>query len=394
EDSFFNFDENNNSVLENQNGFNFRFMSIVDQLRRNGIHLTLAHSHQEVATTFSTHQHVLLIEEGCLPSAALIKSMLLASPPAILSVKDEPSAQGFERIAASEKWGGLALIDGENLTKVNTIPDDWDLISTLMRQSVQTDCNRILGETSVKEVITKNDAQTFVLKITDKAVPDQISYMLLLGTAPKKNQNIFNIYLFPLLEKLSLPRLARYKKAGLWLSLSVFILAGLSLPTAFLGWLSFTVFLMMLAGLAEHAGNRLNEIQLRAGRRKQKKQICHTRIILAAFALILSSYPVSKEMGWGIFPLGTLIIITTIAADQEAKHSRRFATGYKGRYYLHFDYMIWIMFPFALMSHYSLSFWLGGLSFLTGLSILNYAAALQRFQKTLQKAHLFSKKMP
>ncbi|MFT8736294.1 MAG: hypothetical protein ABF760_02395 [Zymomonas mobilis] len=387
ENSFSDFSENNASVLENESGLNFYLVSIVDKLRREGIQLTLAHTNQEVAAAFSAEQHILLIQEGCLPSPNLIVSLLQISSPAILTIKDVDSSQNFERIDASNRWGGMVLIDGDSVQSVLTIPEEWDLFSTLMRQAVQSGYNRIKADTPSG---IQKSYQNLVLKITGQENPDSITKILLQMQTGEEKSNLFEKHVFPAFESRVIPWLARHKKSGFGLFIATSALVILALPAALTGMTALSVLLLILSGFSGDSCNKLNELQLKAGRKRCTQQIYYGRRIIAGLSLTLSCYPVSRQIGWGVLPLVFLVIFANIAAGQEENCSKRWATGHKEYYYLYFEYIIWIMAPFSLLSYYNLHCWIGGLWLLSSLSIFSYWKSSQRFKK-INDSLFFSK---
>ena len=59
--------------------------------------------------------------------------------------------QGFERIDATRRWGGLASISDHMVRELAGMPGEWDMILTLLRMAVQAEARRLYCEPALFE---------------------------------------------------------------------------------------------------------------------------------------------------------------------------------------------------------------------------------------------------
>src|SRR3546814_16194516 len=59
--------------------------------------------------------------------------------------------QGFERIDATRRWGGLASISQPMVAELAGMPGEWDMMLTLLRLAVQAGARRLYCEPALFE---------------------------------------------------------------------------------------------------------------------------------------------------------------------------------------------------------------------------------------------------
>src|SRR3546814_19753154 len=59
--------------------------------------------------------------------------------------------QGFERIDATRRWGGLANISQPMVADLAAMPGEWDMMLTLLRIAVQAGARRLYCEPALFE---------------------------------------------------------------------------------------------------------------------------------------------------------------------------------------------------------------------------------------------------
>ena len=109
----------------------------VDRLRNEGVPVSLVRSASEAAEALHPDDRLLFMADGFLADEAHVNQLIHAGPNALLAVPDLGVDERFERIDAHSRWAGLALLTGQALKQTATMPDDWDLQSTLLRRAVQ-----------------------------------------------------------------------------------------------------------------------------------------------------------------------------------------------------------------------------------------------------------------
>src|SRR6478736_3407414 len=74
---------------------------------------------------------VLLIADGCLADVDLLRRVSEAHLPALATVADGEGKERYERIDATVRWAGVALLDGKRVGETAVMLGSWDPVSTL-----------------------------------------------------------------------------------------------------------------------------------------------------------------------------------------------------------------------------------------------------------------------
>jgi hypothetical protein len=114
-----------------------------ERLRRRGLRIGIARGVADAIGRLHPEERILLITDGAVV-AQEAADMLAAQPgPALLTVPDVAEHAAFERIDATQRWAGFALLDKASLEATARMLGDWDLSSTLLRRLVQSGAVRI-----------------------------------------------------------------------------------------------------------------------------------------------------------------------------------------------------------------------------------------------------------
>ncbi len=114
-----------------------RMLALKTYAGRSGLQFSFVHSVKELSDTLDPEHDVVAIADGTMISisAALPhvgrRAMIAAFP------ADAGIAAGFERIDARESWAGLMVIPGALVPQLADLPDDIDMISSLLRLALQ-----------------------------------------------------------------------------------------------------------------------------------------------------------------------------------------------------------------------------------------------------------------
>lgn len=363
------------SSLDKKAHFNFRFINMIDKFRQEGIHLKIAHSRLELNSIFSDENFIFLLDNGCLPSLDLIKLVIDNPLPAILTIKDGKSSRAFERIDASDRWGGVVLVDGKALKAALTIPEDWDLFLTIMRQITQSSCSRISVKTLPEVSLNR---KIFVIKATKDQDNSVIS-----NTLFQLSNKFYKNEIFGKISNNVLHILTKNRKNSLFLFISSFALTFFSILLSLIKMPMLSLLLLIFSSFSEYGCNQLNALQLNPKRKKQKRLIFYSRRISAIMILFASSYFLNPYTGWGIFPLEFILIFSNFVANQESASLRKLLPDHKNHMHLYFEYILWSFLPLTFLLRYNVLFYLYGLTILSILSVLNYGLSSYRLQKIL-----------
>lgn len=108
-----------------------------DRLRHEGLNLILVSDGNEAATRFESGELILVIGDGVAPPLELLSGLRDEQEALVLTVPDDETHEGYERIDGVSRWSGVALVDGRTLGATAAVLGDWDLPSTLLRRTLQ-----------------------------------------------------------------------------------------------------------------------------------------------------------------------------------------------------------------------------------------------------------------
>ncbi|MFC0307960.1 hypothetical protein, partial [Rhizorhabdus histidinilytica] len=115
----------------------------VDRLRRQGARIEIARSVADAIDRFHPSERILLVADGAVAAQGAVDALAGMEGAALLALPDAQDHAAFERIDATERWAGYALLDKAMLEATARMLGDWDLSSTLLRRLVQDDAARI-----------------------------------------------------------------------------------------------------------------------------------------------------------------------------------------------------------------------------------------------------------
>lgn len=216
-------------------------------MRRDGVAVAPVMGLDAAADMLAPDEAVLLLADGCLADPIMIGRLALAPLPALATLIDGPGMQRHERIDATTRWAGLALIDTRRVGDAAAMVGTWDPVSTLLRRAVQEGAARVAM-----------DARPPLLALDDETIVAAERVIVL--SARLAPRDWIERWLFLPLTDLILPRLmARRIRADLP------ALAGVALALgggalALVGWRRAALLLLLLAGPLAFAAERLARV--------------------------------------------------------------------------------------------------------------------------------------
>lgn len=111
----------------------------IDRARGEGVSATLVRSAAEAGDLFHPDETVLLMSGSAIVTPAQLRTLIEVSGPALLCT-DEVA---YEMIDASDRWVGIARIDGAQVRATAASVGEWDMASMLLRQAVRAGAVRI-----------------------------------------------------------------------------------------------------------------------------------------------------------------------------------------------------------------------------------------------------------
>ncbi|WP_235302709.1 hypothetical protein [Sphingopyxis sp. MWB1] len=141
-------------------------LATCDRIQRRGMKVTPVRTAADVAAVVSADDQLLLVADGLRAGGTHYAAIAKSAAPAILVTGDTLLTQGFERIDATRRWGGLASVSGQMVADLAAMPGEWDMMLTLLRLAVQASARRLYCEPALfeqGEIAIVTDRPTAVL---------------------------------------------------------------------------------------------------------------------------------------------------------------------------------------------------------------------------------------
>ncbi len=126
-------------------------LATCDRIRRRGVKVTPVRDAADLTALVQEDDRVLLVADGLRAGGTHYAAIAKPGAPAILVTGDTPLTQGFERIDATRRWGGLAAISSDMVAELAAMPGEWDMMLTLLRLAVQSGARRLYCEPALFE---------------------------------------------------------------------------------------------------------------------------------------------------------------------------------------------------------------------------------------------------
>jgi len=279
----------------------------LERLRAEGIAVVAVSDSQEAAARFEPHTRVLQIADGVAPAMPLVDRIAAQNQPAVLTVRDDDNHDGFERIDKEHRWAGLALIDGQTLATTAAMLGDWDLLSTLLRRTIQAGALHV----PAGDELTPYHAQT-------GGGPQEFDRSLLTASRRTRPDWVAR-FLLPPVEEFATERLMPTRVQPPWLVTAALLLTVVAAVAISRGYL-WTAVGLLLAGMPlDIVGERLGHLRLQP----LQAQSLTVRLLRPASGLALLAlgwFNTNHGGTWGA-------LVTAVAAVAFAEALRKERSG-------------------------------------------------------------------
>lgn len=126
-------------------------LATCDRMRRRGMKVTPVRAAPDLMTLVESDDQIILVADGLRAGGTHYAAIAKPGSPAILVTGDTMLTQGFERIDATRRWGGLASISETMVAELAAMPGEWDMMLTLLRLAVQSGARRLYCEPALFE---------------------------------------------------------------------------------------------------------------------------------------------------------------------------------------------------------------------------------------------------
>ncbi len=317
----------------------------IDRMRSEGISPVVARSVDEAAEAVQAVDRVLLMGDGVVADPAQVLRLVKAGDAAVLTVPDQGADDRYERIDATSRWAGLALVDGELLHRTAAKLNDWDLQSTLLRRAVQS---------GARQLAVRDDEGALRLTIAERAEDLAAAETSIVERAGSVREDWASRFLLSPVEHSLTNLLMPTTVTPDWLHLVAATLTGLAAVLFTDDWRWIGAICLLVSTPLDGVAERLAALRMqRSGRRGWARAALP---YLAGAALAALAWSLSRTAGWGTLALAaaTLAFMAALRVERKAAEapSRLFLAERKG--------MIWGMLPFAVTGS-----WVAGLGALT-----------------------------
>ncbi|WP_221791870.1 hypothetical protein [Aquisediminimonas sediminicola] len=275
----------------------------IERLQQAGFRVKLAQSVMEMIDHIHPTDRLLVIADGMVVSGDIISRLVDYPGEVIGTLGDLPAHAGFERLDANARWAGIALVDGSRVAAIRSMPEDWDVQSTLLRSAVQIGTSQL----GVDDLITTKGGAV-LYQVEGEAGLAEIDQRLLnrQQAVPGKGDWIERQVYAPIGRLLG-PNLLRYGIAGTWFAVGAMLLHCLSISLFFDGSRTLGVISLMLAGPIYALGAMLGTIR---GERNFAYQhhVTIRQILDIAIILALAWGLYREGAGWGQLALAFVVV--------------------------------------------------------------------------------------
>lgn len=292
---------------------------VLDRLRADGIVARVALGAADAAGKLPEGAIPLLIADGVLPEQDALDRIVDAPAPAMLVFPDAPDRAQWERIDATSRWAGVALLDGRALAETAAMPGDWDLELTLLRVRVGTAARLVAEPAEIARVARPEDGQA-------------AGEALLRGDGPSAERAVLGWLMDRPIEALWL----RLGGAGLAIGGAL----SLGLGPVWLGILA-----LVAAWPFDRLGRRLGMIRLEASRGGPRWR--RIRLTAMAAGLLLYAARLSGQPGWEPLLMAATTLAFLFALRGEARVTRLRPEIWSARP----QPMLWAATPFVLTGY-------------------------------------------
>ena len=299
----------------------------IDRLKRERITVQIARSAEEAAEAIDPYDRVLLVADGAVAEGSQLGRLVAAEGAAVLTVPDRSHSELYERIDASSRWAGLAIVEGALLRETAAMLRDWDLQSTLLRRALQAGARHVAAEGPVAILDSVRDLETLERQILAAATETRGGWAALL-LAP--------------IERLATTLMMGAPAGSSPVGTAAAVLTALGALFFAYGWLWLGLVLTLLSTPLEGIALRLARLRMQDD--VERSWWAQLLPALAAAGLAGLAYSLAAERGWGmvLLALTTVAFLLALGIETDGRKPRGSFLLAERRG------MSWLLLPFAL----------------------------------------------
>jgi hypothetical protein len=310
-----------------------RLLEAVDRLRGDGLNVIVARSAAEASDAIGDAGAFLMLADGLVAAEEHVERLMGMGAPSLLTVADRRVDDRFERIDAHSRWAGLALLEGELLSRTAAMLNDWDLQSTLLRRAVQS---------GARQLALRGDPADDRLTIAERGGDLEDLQARIVEGAGGEREAWVSRYLLAPVERLLVHLLMPTKVTPGWLSFLAVAFGAFAVVAFATGWLLMGMILLLLATPLEGVAERLGAIRMQIASGPSWWNYLFPA--LAGASLLALSLSLAESRGWGcvVFAAATFAFYAALTVEAGGRK----VTG--RRWFAEPKAMIWLLLPFAV----------------------------------------------
>ncbi len=135
-------------AIENMSG---ALIAFSEQMKSKNIAIDFVRRGRDLAEKLPQSAKCLIVADGIIASPTLLAKIVQSEKPIMVTLDSRDENQDFEKIDLNNRWAGLGLIDTQTAATITDLPEDWDILSSLMRQAVQNNISYLaLPQSSIE----------------------------------------------------------------------------------------------------------------------------------------------------------------------------------------------------------------------------------------------------
>jgi hypothetical protein len=139
-------------------------VAAADAVVQRGLTVEFIRAPKELQDRLGAGELLFVLSDGIVANDELIAKMIEKPSAYIVTVDGRKENELFERIDLNSFWGGLAMLDRSSVAAIASLPDEWSIGSSLLRQALQDAvvhrplAQELLTSKQLRRVITPSDA--------------------------------------------------------------------------------------------------------------------------------------------------------------------------------------------------------------------------------------------
>ncbi|MFO1240411.1 MAG: hypothetical protein U1E64_08675 [Sphingomonadaceae bacterium] len=224
-----------------------------ERLRLDGITFEVVRNASQAADCIHPEEELLVMAAGIVAARGIVDHLATKTMPTVVTLPDTDAVAHFERIDGTDRWAGLALLNGRLLRETAAMLGDWTLGPTLLRMALQKGVERMPADGSGLSLVrTEQEAMSVAQELA--------------GRSRFGGGGFWQTQIVDPVVRRVLPQLLGQKVTLELLTVFPGALMAAAMLAGALGWISASFGLFLLAGFPMAAAGVLGDIAARSDR--------------------------------------------------------------------------------------------------------------------------------